>query len=79
MAKVVMYLSTKNDAFERAEVHFRVTAGVGHQYRVKSTVKIPRKAFDDKRGIVVPRIASEEQRELLRAKKRLSEMATLLY
>lgn len=73
-----MYLSDKRDAFGLSEIHFRVSAGVGHQYRVRSGIRIPAQAFNKEKGVVVPRIASPEQRQIAQAKKRLVELGMLL-
>lgn len=79
MAKVTLSLSTHTDSRGLSELYLRVSAGVGFQPRIRSGVFIPAKCWDAvKKSIIVPRLASKEQREVVRAKKHLDEMEALL-
>lgn len=78
MAKVNFSISSRG-ASGRAEVLIRFSGGRGLQYRLKSGVYCPVRLFDEKRGgVIIPRMAGVEQREAIKAKKQLDELAALL-
>lgn len=80
MASVVLYLSAKIDQLGNAEVMMRFTGGRGLQYRVRSGVVVPVRLFDKAKGtIIVPRMASVEQRTAVKAKKMCDEITSLFF
>lgn len=79
MAKVIYSISAKTNTMGLAEVMIRFSGGRGLQYRLKSGVYCPTKMFDNKKGcIVIPRMASVDQRTALKAKKALDEICAAL-
>jgi len=79
MASVVMSLSAKVDKLGMSEVILRFTGGRGLQYRIRSGVILPARLFDTKKGcVIIPRMASADQRVALKGKKALDEIVALM-
>lgn len=75
MASITASLSSKVDARGKAEILLRVIADRKHTFRIRSGVFIPADKWNEKeRRIVIRRLGTPEQRELLEAKSRLDDI-----
>ena len=77
MAKITQTLSTRKDGRGKSEILLRFLAGREHIYRLHSNIYIDPARWKDG-AIVIPRLATPEQRELLKAKGRLDDLKEYL-
>lgn len=73
MAKVTASLSTRVDARGKSEVLLRFVGGRDHIYRLHSRIFISPSRWKDG-AVVVPRLETQEQRELRKAKRDLEDL-----
>lgn len=80
MATVKFYLSTKTDPVTgKAPILVRFMGARDQTYRVKSGMTVTPDQWDDKKStVIIPRMASMQQKELSRIKKKLSEITALI-
>ena len=79
MATVRRYISDRTDGDGKAEIYLRFSAGRGRVYRLRSGLRIlPSRWNVETETVVIPRLGTPEQRELLRLKARLDELCNLL-
>lgn len=79
MAKVSLTLSTKRDVRGLSEVLARFVGGKTHIYRLKTGIFVPPARWDAKAGrLVIPRLATEEQRSLIATQGKLDDLVTYL-
>ena len=75
MAKVSLSLSSKTDARGLSEVLIRFVGGKDKIFRLKSGIFVPPARWDHKAGrLVIPRLATDEQRWLLSLQGRLEDL-----
>ena len=79
MATVRRYISDRTDGDGKAEIYLRFSGGRGRVYRLRSGLRIlPSRWNTETETVVIPRLGTPEQRELLRLKARLDELCNLL-
>ena len=77
MAKITASLSTKVDARGKSEILLRFVSGRDHIYRLHSNIYITPSRFKDW-AIIVPRLETDEQRELKAARLSLEGLCNYL-
>ena len=79
MSTIRRSLSTRVDGDGKSEVYLRFSGGRGKVFRVKSGIRVPASRWNARTGdVVLPRIATPEQEELLEARRRLDELCNML-
>ena len=77
MARITASISTRVDARGKSEILLRFVSGRDHIYRLRSNIFIHPSRFKDG-AIVVPRLETEEQRELKESRTRLDDLCNFL-
>lgn len=77
MPKITATLSRRVDARGKAEVLLRFVGGRDHIYRLHSHISVPPSRWKDG-AVIVPRLGTEEQRELRATRDRLADLARFL-
>lgn len=77
MPKITASLSRRVDARGKAEVLLRFVGGRDHIYRLHSHISVPPSRWKDG-AVIVPRLGTEEQRELRATRDRLADLARFL-
>ena len=77
MPKITASLSRRVDARGKAEVLLRFVGGRDHIYRLHSRISVPPSRWKDG-AVIVPRLETEEQRELRATRDRLADLARFL-
>lgn len=77
MAKITAYLSTRVDARGKSEIYLRFVGGKDHVYRLHSHLSVPPSRWKDG-AIVIPRLETEEQKELKALRSRLDGLTAHL-
>lgn len=77
MPKITASLSRRVDARGKAEVLLRFVGGRDHIYRLHSRISVPPSRWKDG-AVIVPRLGTEEQRELRATRDQLADLARFL-
>ena len=79
MPTITKSLSSKIDGDGKSEILLRFSGGRGAVYRVKSGIRIPPARWNVKESrIILPRLETDEERELIQAAAELDEVCNLL-
>lgn len=77
MAKVTASLSVRQDARGKSEILLRFVGGRDHIYRLRSGLYVSPSRWKDG-AVIIPRLGTEEQKELKRLKARLDGLVAFL-
>lgn len=77
MPKITASLSRRVDARGKSEVLLRFVGGRDHIYRLHSRITVPPSRWKDG-AVIVPRLETDEQRELRRTRDRLADLTRFL-
>lgn len=80
MATISLYLSSRvNKITRKADIYFRFVGGRGFVFRGKSGISIDPDRWKAKEGkIAIPRLETDQQKELLLAQKKITDLSTYL-
>lgn len=79
MATITPSLSTVTNGIGKSEVLFRFVGGRDFIFRIKSGIfTTPNRWNDADHHLIIPRIGTAEQRELLQTQKQLNDLSTLI-
>lgn len=79
MATIRRYISDRTDGDGRAEIYLRFSGGRGKVYRLRTGLRINPARWNTETGaVIIPRLGTAEQRELVQLRSRLDELCNLL-
>lgn len=79
MATIRRYISDRTDADGKAEIYLRFSGGRGNVYRLRSGLRINPARWNAETGaVIIPRLGTAEQRELVQLRSRLDELCNFL-